>query len=190
MTVVERDVILTHSGRYVRPLALDPEDVDVVDIAHALSHQCRFSGHVRQFYSVGEHSCRVCDLVAELGGGSYLELWALLHDASEAYLVDLPRPVKHASVLGHEYIRAEKLAMEAICVAVGLEPLEPDVVHHADQVLLATERRDLMPSKGDWRTWLKGIEPLEEEIVPWTPSVAKTGFMRRYVTLVTRLGWL
>ena len=190
MTAITRDVILTHSGRYVRPLALDPEDVDVVDIAHALSHQCRFSGHVRQFYSVAEHSCRVCDLVGELASEPYLELWALMHDASEAYLVDLPRPVKHTSVLGHEYIRAERLAMEAICVAVGLDGYEPEVVSHADRVLLATERRDLMPVKGDWRAWLNGVEPLEDEIEPWAASVAKTGFMRRYVTLATRLGRL
>lgn len=132
----------------------------------------------------------MCDLVGEQEHDPYVELWALLHDASEAYLVDLPRPVKHSSVLGHEYIRAERLAMEAICVSVGLDGHEPEVVRTADRVLLATERRDLMPANGDWQTWLEDVEPLDYEIEPWKPCVAKAGFMRRYVTLATRLGRL
>jgi hypothetical protein len=189
MTAIAADVILTHSGKYVAPGRLEPEDIEVIDIAHALSHQCRFSGHTRVFYSVGEHSCRCCDLVEELTGDPHEMLWALMHDASEAYLVDLPRPIKHAaSQLGEAYRVMEQNAMEAVTVAMGLEPEMPAVVSYADTVLLATERRDLMPARGDWRTWLDGVSPLPVEIEPWKPGVAKYGFMRRYVTLISKLG--
>jgi hypothetical protein len=184
------ETIQTRSGRYVAPLRLDPEDVDVADIAHALSNQCRFGGHTRVFYSVAEHSCRVSDLVAEQGGSDYETLYGLLHDAAEAYLVDLPRPIKHAIGL-ERYRAAESTVMEAISVALGLDAEVPAIVHEADNRLLVTERRDLMHARDDevWRIF-EEVEPLPERIRPWKPEVAKYGYVRRYVTLCTRLGRL
>ena len=79
----------TFSGLRFWPLAPNLEKILVEDIAHALAHQCRFGGHASRFYSVAEHSVHVSQLCLPEHA-----LWGLLHDASEAYLVDLPRPLK------------------------------------------------------------------------------------------------
>src|SRR6266496_1501995 len=87
--------IMTYSGELITPLNPDPDDIQIEDIAHALSNQCRFSGHCKQFYSVAEHSCRVSDLCSyehQLGG--------LLHDGTEAYLSDIARPIKQQPGFG------------------------------------------------------------------------------------------
>ena len=89
--------IQTVSGRRVNPLDPSPDDIDVHDIAVALSNQCRFGGHTRRYYSVAQHACIVSDQMLERGADAQDALWGLLHDASEAYLVDLPHPLKHRS---------------------------------------------------------------------------------------------
>jgi hypothetical protein len=101
------------------PFDPDPGEIEIEDIALALSHQCRFGGHCRVFYSVAQHSCLVSDLVIERGG-NLAALWALLHDASEAYLVDLPHPLKHRSELGKLYAAAEDRLQAAVCERFGL----------------------------------------------------------------------
>src|ERR1017187_10636100 len=77
--------ITTFSGIHFWPLLPNPADIRIEDIAHALSNQCRFAGHAREFYSVAEHSVRVSQLCPPEDA-----LWGLLHDASEAYLTDVP----------------------------------------------------------------------------------------------------
>jgi len=84
-----QDCIRTFTGKYINVFEPDPELIDIEDIAHALSHQCRFGGHLRHFYSVAQHSI-VCCRQAQEGH----QLAALLHDASEAYLLDIPSPIK------------------------------------------------------------------------------------------------
>lgn len=104
--------IQTFTGRRFYPLAPRPEDVDIEDIAHALANLCRFAGHTRRFYSVAEHSVRVAAILkASCPGFPKLHLGGLLHDASEAYLVDVPRPVKHAPDLAG--YRAAEAKVEA-----------------------------------------------------------------------------
>ena len=128
------DWILTYSGIEFWPLDPRPEDVRIEDIAHALSMQCRFAGHCDRFYSVAEHSIRVADLVPRED-----KLWALLHDASEAYLVDLPRPIKRHSEIGKHYRIAEDVVMEVIARKFGLPP-EPMSIQRADKAMLCVER--------------------------------------------------
>lgn len=101
------DWIQTYSGRAFYPLAPYPQDVCIEDIAHALSQLCRFGGHCRRFYSVAEHSVLLSRVVVP-----EFQLWALLHDASEAYLVDVPRPIKKQLPA---YVEAERRVMAAIC---------------------------------------------------------------------------
>lgn len=129
--------ISTYSGKVFDVFRPDPEQIDIIDIAVALSRMPRFAGHTTEFYSVAQHSIHVAELC-----GPSVKLAALLHDASEAYLVDLPRPIKHAMP---EYIAIEALVMRAIADKFGFDfPLSP-CVKEADNVMLETEHRDLQP---------------------------------------------
>ena len=181
--------IQTVSGRRFNPLDPDPGEVDIGDIARALSHLCRFGGNCRRFYSVANHSCLVADLVAERGGDVEAQLWALLHDASEAYLVDLPHPLKHRSELGRLYAEAEDRLQGAICVRFGLPLAPPQLLKEVDRALLATERRAVAHEAWDWPE-LEGVEPLELEIDPWLPDRARDEFLARYERLVAARGVL
>lgn len=164
----------TFTGVQYWPEDPRPEDIHLEDIAHALANQCRFGGHCREFMSVAQHSVLVSELCDPKDA-----LWGLLHDASEAYLVDIPRPVKHARGMeGYRVI--EGTFMRAVCERFGL-PLEmPESVRHADEVLLATEARDLMPAESVRRwTLLYPAQP-DMEIKPWTPLHAKDVFLARF----------
>lgn len=177
-----RPFIETRSGIHFAPLTPVVADICIDDIAHALSNQCRFSGHTRVHYSVAEHSVRVSELLERWGEGREVQLWGLLHDASEAYLVDLPTPLKLDERIGTPYREAEARLMLAVCERFGLPTLEPEAVHGADATLLATEARDLMPFTPSY--WAKLTHPpLEETITPWCPFVAKRNFIRRYTRI-------
>jgi hypothetical protein len=125
------DWIQTFSGVEFYPFDPLPSEILIEDIAHALSMQCRYAGHVRRFYSVAEHCVRVAELLPIED-----RLWGLLHDASEAYLVDLPRPIKRHSEIGRLYREAEAVLMESICDRFNLAPVEPDSVGVADKAML------------------------------------------------------
>ena len=171
--------IETFTGKTFQPLAPVWADIDVRDIAHALSNQCRYSGHTRFRYSVGEHSVRVSELLESKGYGKPVQLWGLLHDASEAYLVDLPTPLKQHPIFAEIYRKAEAALMRAVCRRFSLPEKEPAPVRVADQVLLATEVRDQM--HGDRPYWKKiRARPLPERIRPWGSDVAEWEFLRRY----------
>ena len=173
---IEGCTILVASGRYVNPMALRPDDVRIEDIAHALGNQCRYSGHTREFYSVDEHSVRLAGILEEAGESWWVVLCGLLHDAAEAYLVDLPRPLKRDSALGEAYIAAEERCLRAVMSHFGLSPTEPPCVRAADLTMLATERRDLMPGDDVWAV-IADVAPLEETIEPWEPRDARETFL-------------
>lgn len=130
--------IRTVSGRDVPLMTFGPEHVALKDIAHALAHQCRWGGHTRRFYSIAEH----CLLVAALVPTAH-RAYALLHDASEAYLGDVVAPLKRSSALAG-YREIEARVQTAIYRAVGLDPdAVPETVHAADLVALQIEGRAL-----------------------------------------------
>lgn len=136
--------IRTFTGRLVDPIHLRVEDVFIEDIAHALSNQCRFSGHCSPRYSVAEHSVRVmkkCKLDP---------LSALLHDASETYLVDLPRPLKYHPAFSF-YKEVEAHVSDVITNRFGLLWTKEvaDEIHVADKRMLATEMVKLMKRPPD-----------------------------------------
>jgi hypothetical protein len=167
--------IQTYSGRRFNPTNPYPDAIVIQDIAHALSMQCRFSGHTKKFYSVAQHSVLVsyiCD--------SRDALWGLMHDASEAYLVDVPRPLKQSGKFD-TYLEFEAKMQNAICKRFGLPMQEPPSVKMADTKLLATEARDLMsPLHADW---VQRTDPLPFIIEPWGPDKAKDMFMKRFFEL-------
>lgn len=164
--------IVTYSGRSVTPLDPKPEQIFAEDFAHALSNLCRFTGHVSKFYSVAEHLCRCHDYADE-----EFKLWALLHDAPEAYLNDIARPLKVTDAY-ETYRIAEDSLMEIIAKKYGLEWPEPPEVKVVDNTLLQTEMRDLMPP-ACYKISKLGIDPLKIKISPWLPSKAKREFIGR-----------
>jgi hypothetical protein len=167
------DWMQTATGGQFWPLDPRPDEVRIEDIAHALSMQCRFAGHCRAFYSVAEHSVRVARLVESWRARAEVVMQALLHDAAEAYVGDMVRPLKWSLP---SYRAAEDRVFAAIAQAFGLSSNEKwSAVRIADEVLLATEARDLMlPAPADWRL---RAEPLEERIEPWGPARARTEFL-------------
>ncbi len=179
--------IQTYTGKQFWPLDPRPADVDLHDIAHALSLKCRFGGHCKVFYSVAEHSVRVLRHVAKADGVTDMELKAaLLHDAAEAYLPDLLRPIKGrfgaAAKTAQEpnlspFAEIERRLQVCIGQATDVLYLGSDwiAVKHADDVLLATEARDLMGPPPE--PWPSLPTPLPQVIVPWTPEQAKAWFL-------------
>lgn len=167
--------IQTYSGRRFNPTNPYVDAIVIQDIAHALSMQCRFSGHCKKFYSVAQHSVLVsyiCD--------SADAMWGLLHDATEAYLVDVPRPLKRSGKFD-AYLEFEAKMQVAICKRFGLPEKEPPSVKRADTIMLATEARDLMgPLHSDW---VQPTEPLPFKIEALPQQQAKDLFMKRFFQL-------
>jgi uncharacterized protein len=168
--------ILTASGRHVNLLRPEPEQIDIRDIATALSRECRFSGQTRLHYSVAQHSV----VVSRYCVGYELE--GLMHDAPEAYLRDIPEPLKE--LLGR-YVEIESNIYQAIRARYGM-PMEIPLlqVRKIDLRVLAAERRDLMPQ--DDRPWpcLAGVRPVESRIHPWSIEESRTAFLEKFFDLL------
>ncbi len=163
--------IQTYSGLQFWPLDARPKEVEIEDIAHSLAMLCRFNGHMERFYSVAEHSVYVSRLV-----GRENRLWGLLHDAPEAYLSDIPSPVK-AHISGFKEI--ENNLMQVICSRFNLDPVMPQEIKHADMVLLASEKKALM--KREPAPWMDLPEPSDAiTIAALPPDAAKDLFLKRF----------
>lgn len=191
----EENFIRTYTGRKFWPLDPTPEEIDITDVAHALSLVCRSTGHTYCFYSVAEHSVRVSHLAEKLALADWrklvgkatgehswarqVALWGLLHDASEAYLCDLPSPIKRAPGIGQLYKGFEARLMESVAVRFNLTPHEPALVKDADRILLNTEMRDLMTDCIPY----EGYAPLPDAIFPMDAQHAEVEFMRRFEAL-------
>jgi 5'-nucleotidase len=174
----------TVSGRRVNPFDPEPEQIDIGDIGRALANQCRFGGHCRVFYSVAQHSVIVSRIVEQRGGDAEDVFAALMHDASEAYLGDMPHPIKHRSPLGAAFRAAEEYLEQAIRERFGIRPDVPEI-KRADRALLATERRAFSAETWHWPE-LDGFEPLDLELTAWSPDEAQRAFAARYAELEAR----
>lgn len=171
--------VQTYTGKRFYPLDPRVEDVDIQDIAHALSLKCRYTGHCREFYSIAQHSVLVAEIVDKFGRRQQT-LTALMHDAAEAYIADVARPVK-ASILQLKEIE-ERLEV-VIAEKFGLIFPFPDAVKTADNIMLATERRDLMGTPPrPWKTY--GVEPLASKVVPYDWRWARSVFLEEFKRLV------
>jgi hypothetical protein len=183
MSVPRGGWFTTATGRRLYVLDPDPEQVVIEDIAHALSHICRWGGHVLTFYSVAEHCLRASSIVPR---GHALH--ALLHDATEAYLGDVITPLKRTlpdyKDLEHRWWLA---IASAFCVAKQM----PESVKIADTMMLELERRDLvshgyysgdvfMEQKFEWEP---PVPPVGPKIVPLTSAEAKRLYLLRFYAL-------
>jgi len=157
--------ILTHTGKRFDLFEPDADMIDPRDISHSLAHLCRFNGHTREFYSVAQHSCIVAELVPEEH-----KLTALLHDAPEAYLGDMTKPLKQWI---HAYQDFEDWVWQRVCQRFDIAAELPACVHQADLIALATERRDLKPTDPAIWDCLVGIQPMAEIIRPWPAAEAR-----------------
>lgn len=175
-TVLRRgDWMQTYTGRKFWPLDPRPEDVCIEDIAHSLSMQARYAGHGKRFYSVAEHCVHV-----SVACGAETALWGLLHDASEAYLVDVPRPLKR-HLPG--YVEAEARVMASICIAFGLPDEMPIGVHELDNRILADEIRQNMAPM-DWHA--KHGDPLGVQLQFASPEAAELAFLLEFYRLTSQ----
>ena len=141
---MNKDFIITFSKQKFSPLQAKAEEIDIVDIAHALSLMCRANGHVRHFYSVAQH-CLNCSREAEARGlPEEIQLACLLHDASEAYISDITRPIKRSLP---QYLEFEEVLQNKIFDKFKLAHLteeEHALVKEIDDSLLYYELLDLM----------------------------------------------
>lgn len=194
------EYIWTYTGRQFFFNDTDP-DISILDIAHALANICRWTGHVKKFYSVAEHCVR-CSLYPTMKWSEYqrikeqgaqlvgtrvpFALRKLLHDAPEAYITDLNKPVKN--VIGgasSPYEALDERITRAIWSKYGLLPMsdeEARAVKAADLALAMTEARDLL-SKTSVAHY-EGARPVPEAITPWSPDFAEEMFLERFKELM------
>lgn len=158
MNEYEDHFITTYTGKKFHYLNPAEDEICIEDIAHALSLTCRFGGHCSTFYSVAEHSYRVAMLAPDND-----KLGALLHDAHEAYLHDVPRPIKQ-DIIGYKLI-ADKIQSK-IHDKFNITVHNPTLLKYYDDVLLATESRDIMATTQDWAELPKS-ELLEIKPTNW-----------------------
>lgn len=179
--------IATYTRKQVDPLNLQPDDVCIEDIAHALSMKCRYSGHTAEFYSVAQHCVIAADAMCQ--SIPHLALTMLLHDAAEAYIPDFARPVKNRfHVYIHDSIasnvsRLETDLLRTICQGLGLPnlPFSTTEVHYMDRVMLKTEKRDLWPGLAmDWGDDIESCMPLAYSITPCSAQLAESEFLAMY----------
>lgn len=173
------DWMQTFTGIAFTPMDPLVEDISVIDIGHALSHICRYGGHVNSFYSVAEHSVLLSDwFLQNAASPDHVELakWALIHDAAEAYLGDIVRPIKKNIPV---FKMIEDHLLTIISGIFGLPtPFIPPQVLDADTRILLDERAVLLSEPP--QAWvIEGMQPLDVEINAWEPIQARDEWFQR-----------
>lgn len=172
------DWMQTVSGRQFWPLDPRHDEIFIEDIAHPLSMACRYAGHCLRFYSVAEHSVLMARWLRSAGETEAVQLCALLHDAPEAYLVDVPRPVKPFLT---EYKAIEGRLWLMVAARFGISPNIPSIVKFADESILADEQQQNMAPCVE--PWNLQHGPLGVTLQYWHPAQAKAEFLGEFERL-------
>jgi hypothetical protein len=159
--------IQTYTGKHFDIFNPRIEDICIEDIAHGLSLQCRFNGHCNKFYSIAEHCIRMA--CWDLPGDPKQRLF---HDAAEAYIGDIPSPIKQNL---SEFEKIEENLLEIIFKKFKIQLYNKDIIKKADLIMLATEVRDLMNNPNDWKSL---PTPYHEKINPWDWKLAQVIFIK------------
>lgn len=167
--------MVTRSGLRVDLPLPKPEQIEIQDIAYSLSMQCRWNGMTKDFYSVAQHSV-LCSMYVTADNA----FAALMHDAAEAYVGDLAKPVKE---LFPEFAMIEDRIMLLIAAKFGFDYPIPDAVKEVDRNMLETERHWLMPD-AEW--WPKYGTRYGADYMSWSPATAYKLFMDRFNRLHDR----
>lgn len=176
MTAQTKSAILLSNGDFFDFLDPSNHTFDIESIATALSNLCRYTGHVKNFYSVAEH----CYIVSLLVPEQYA-LEGLMHDASEAYCGDVASPLK---ALVPEYKKIELGVQEAIAKFYNLRYPFPKCIHEADKIAYVTERQSVSDTGQD-NMWHTGFRPEHITIVGHPPEVARKLFINRFRSLTS-----
>jgi uncharacterized protein len=167
------------SGKPFWPLGPRTSEIEITDIAHSLSMLCRFNGHCIKFYSVAEHCVLLARHLRMLGYGARVALWGLLHDAPEAYVGDLVRPLKQGDLARK---RIELRLMYCVCEKFELTWIEPAIVTLFDLRILGDERANMAPSV---RPWGLTEPPLGVQLNCWSPEKAESEFLGLFAELIS-----
>jgi len=151
------NLIRTWSGVLIDVFDPNPNDIVIEDIAHGLAMRCRFGGHTQSFHTVAEHCIHICDMVPDR-----LKMQALLHDASEAYIGDMPTPIKKNLPV---FLRLEMRLMERIGERFGFDP-------HLDPMVKALDKSSL-----EWE-WEHKV--VEDKVQSLSPERVKALFLQRF----------
>lgn len=172
--IVDGELVTYPSRTRVTPLWPTPEQIVIEDIARALSLQCRFLGHLPTHYSVAQHAIFVSCACAPEDA-----LWGLLHDASEAYLGDVPSPLKRLPQWA-AYRAVEAALQAAIYARFGLTGPEPPSVHEADRLLLTLEEAQIRAAEPP--AVIQGLR-----VRPWRDhAFTERQFLRRFAQLTAQ----
>lgn len=170
-------LMCTYTGKMIDLENVKAEDICIEDIAHALSLLCRYTGHTRSFYSVAEHSV----LLSRAEGMPGTPLARLLHDAVEAYLGDVIRPLKH--LLPHYQMLEERIhKVIAEKYQVNFDPVKP-----GDIIILIREAQVLMPPEFFNDFYVEDLPQFPNDIQGWSPEVAECEFFSRAIGLGVQL---
>ena len=171
--------IVTSTGLYFDILEPTPNMVSIDDIAHSSSQCNRFTGHCRFPYPVSQHSRLGSYLVPK-----WYALRFLLHDASETYIGDVNRPLKHFTPAGVEYRKIEAPIQGMIYNRFGLDEKDPEIIHEIDNQMLYAEKAQIMPTT-EWKnSWSKDKLAADVNIVETSFRVNKQLFLERFYDIL------
>lgn len=171
----------TYSGNHVNVLHPEPGAIVIEDIAHHLSLICRYGGACIRHYSVAQHSVHVSEQISKLEGTVQDQLAGLLHDAPEAYLGDWIRPIKYMMLESEKLNKANEILQKTIFHKFGVEDANWELVKQADNIMAATEAKQIMKSRG--LGWENLPPPAKFRIPVFSPNSAEDLFLYIYSNL-------